>query len=196
MFGIYSNQRLTDNERKILDMHPDDYNWYCVVMRVAFNDERFFQVREDIEVPEADDDGVILMFQGGDVIYFRTVNEDIGDEEYESIMKVCSFLKDKFNRQIDVYLLCPPDIGLCVSHKTGVSGVRIFFSSFASDDGEEIIERLEAKLDNDKEFTTSDSIDHMLLPYSGYKDKDDFQEKFQRYMKKIDECGALKQVDL
>lgn len=74
--------------------------------------------------------------------------------------------------------------------------MRIFFSSFASDDGEEIIERLEAKLDNDKEFTTSDSIDHMLLPYSGYKDKDDFQEKFQRYMKKIDECGALKQVDL
>lgn len=106
MFGIYSNKRLTDNERKILDMHPDDYNWYCVVMRVAFNDERFFQVREDIEVPEADDDGVILMFQGGDVIYFRTVNEDIGDEEYESIMKICSFLKDKFNRQIDVYLLC------------------------------------------------------------------------------------------
>lgn len=32
MFGIYSNQRLTENERKILYEHPDDYNWYIDVI--------------------------------------------------------------------------------------------------------------------------------------------------------------------
>ena len=101
-----------------------------------------------------------------------------------------------FNRSIDVYVLCPPDIGLCVNHKNGEGGVKIFFSSLATDDGEEIIERLESKLDNGEEFTTNDSIEHMLLPYGGYKDKDDFQKRFQQYMKKVDECGALKQVDL
>lgn len=33
MFGIYSNQRLTENERKILYEHPDDYNFLEGLMR-------------------------------------------------------------------------------------------------------------------------------------------------------------------
>lgn len=197
MFGIYSNQRLSENERKILDMHPDDYNWYCVILGAAFKEDRFFQVREDIEIPQAqDDDGVVLMFEGGDVVYFKTEKENISDEKYQSIINVCSFLKNKFGLSIDAYVLCSHNVELSLNHKKGESGIRIFFSSFASDDGEEIIERLEAKLDNNEQFTTKDSIDHMILPFSGYKDRDEFQEKFKRYMEKVDEYGDLMNVNL
>ncbi len=197
MFGIYSNQRLTENERKILDRHPDDYNWYCVILGAAFKEDRFFQVREDIEIPQAqDDDGVILMFEGGDVVYFKTEKEDISDEKYQSIINVCSFLKNKFGSSIDAYVLCSHNVEWNLQQKKGGSGIRIVFSSFASDDGEEIIERLEAKLDRNEQFTTKDSIDHMILPFSGYNNREEFQKKFKRYMKKVDECAALMNVNL
>ena len=69
MFGIYSRQRLSENESKILKSNPDDYNWYYVMLQTLFEDDRFFQVREDIEVPKKeDDDGVVLILEGGDVV--------------------------------------------------------------------------------------------------------------------------------
>lgn len=195
MFGVYSNRRLSENERKILHLHPDDYNWYCVVLNALFDDRRFFQVREDIKLPQEGDDGVVLIFEGGDVVYFNDV-EVIDDESFEAIVEACAFLEEKFDRPIDAYIVCPPKKRFCVENKSGKGNVRIFLSSFVCDNGEEVIERLEAKLDNNEDFTISDSTDHMLLPYMGYRDKEEFQKKFQGYMKKIDGCAALKQVDL
>lgn len=49
MFGIYSRQRLSEKESKILKSNPDDYNWYCVMLQKIFEDDRFFQVREDMK---------------------------------------------------------------------------------------------------------------------------------------------------
>lgn len=192
MFGVYSNQRLTENERKILDGNPDDYNWYCVVLNAAFKDDRFFQIREDIELPqEENDNGVVLMFEQGDVVYFKTVDGDVGDEEFSSIIEVCTFLEEKFKRRIDVYVLCPSGTKFCVEPQNSKINARIFFTSIVTDNGEEIIERLEAKLDSHEYFNISDSIDHMLLPYLGYKNKEKFRQKLQEYMKKVDEY-ALK----
>ena len=56
MFGIYSNQRLSENERKILKSNPDDYLWYAIMLNVFFHDDNCFQVREDIEIPQKEDD--------------------------------------------------------------------------------------------------------------------------------------------
>ena len=196
MFGIYSNQRISEAERKILKDGPDDVNWYSVVFNTAFDDKRLFEVREDIEIPKKDDDdGVLLFMQGGSMVYFKTVDKDVGDEEASSILKVCNFLLDKFDKSVDVYVLCPHDASICISDEFKVPGVRLFFASFASKDGDEIVERLEAKLDRGEEFTYSDSIDHMLLPYSGSENKEVFQEKFKRYMKKVEEVGNLKNED-
>lgn len=187
MFGIYSRQRLSEKESKILKSNPDDYNWYCVMLQKIFEDDRFFQVREDIEVPKKeDDDGVVLILEGGDVVYFRTIDGNVNDEVVDSIIEVCSYLVDKFGRRVDAYVICPPNRTFDVGEKNVEVRTKIYFSSIATHNGEEIIERLENKLKNHEEFTISDSIDHMLLPYTGYHDKKAFEEKYQHYMNLIE----------
>lgn len=188
MFGVYSNKRLSENERAILNSHPDDYNWYMVIVSCVFRDRRFFEVREDIELPQnEDDEGVVLIFEGGNPVYFKILEGDVTDNEIKSIFKVCSFLEDKFNCPIDSYVLCKPDCKINGDKGNCEGDIRIFFSFICSDDGEEIVERLLTKLKNREKFTISDSVDHMLLPYVGYKNKMDFQAKYDSYMKCIDE---------
>ncbi|WP_462316697.1 hypothetical protein [Methanobrevibacter sp.] len=191
MFGIYSNQRLSKEESKILKENPDDYNWYCIYVQTIFRDRRFFQVREDIELPQSeDDDGVVLMFQGGDVVYFKTMDGDVTNEEVQSVYDVCSYLEGLFNRPIKAYVVFPPDGEIKADKIEGDGEVTIVFSTLRNDDGEEIIERLESKLKNHEEFTIPDSIDHMLLPYTGFKDRKVFDEKFKNYMKLVMEYGG------
>ena len=108
MFGVYLNKRLTENEQEILNSHPDDYNWYCVIVQCIFKDYRFFQVRDDIELPQEDDNGSVLIFEGGDVVYLKSIDGEVTAEEVESISEVCEFLYEKFNRPIKAYIPCAP----------------------------------------------------------------------------------------
>lgn len=191
MLGIYSNQRLSEAESKILKGNPDDYEWYCIYLNVIFRDRRFFQVRQDIELPQGeDDDGVVLILQGGEVVYFKTLDCDVTDEEVQAVYEVCSYLEGLFNRPIRAYVVFPPDGEVKAEKIDGEGKVTIVFSTLKSDDGEEIIDRLEAKLRNHEEFTYQDSIDHMLLPYTGFKDKEVFQEKYKKYMALVSEYGG------
>ena len=67
---------------------------------------------------------------------------------------------------------------------------KIVFSAIKSDDGEEIIEKLEEKLDSNQKFTFEDTVDHILLPFTGYNDKDVFEKKFKHYMNKVNANGG------
>ena len=191
MFGRYSNQRISEAESKILWKNPDDYNWYTVYVRTVFKDSRLFEVREDLDLPQSDDDnGVVLMFEGGDPVYFKTLDGDVTEEEVESIFEVCSHLERTFNRPISAYVVCHPDVEVKVEKRIeGEGDVTIFFSFMPDCEGEETVERLEDKLKSNEEFTVSDSIDHMLLPYMGFKDKKTFHEKLKRYMALVEEKG-------
>ena len=195
MFGIYSNKRLTESERAILHLNPDDYNWYMVILSQVFKEHRHFEVREDIEVPQNEgDDGVVLIFEGGNPVYFRTLNENLTAEDRDSIFRVCSFLEEKFDKPIDAYVLCKPGCDVSIS-KGGTNckgNIRIFFSFICTNDGEEIINRLEAKLKSGEKLDVEDSFDHMLLPYVGYADKEVFDEKYAHYMGCINshDCGG------
>lgn len=192
MFGIYTDKRITKQESRILKDNPDDYNWYCIYMQTVFRDGRFFQVREDIKLPqEENDDGVVLMVQGGEIIYFKTLDRDVNSEEVESIFQVCSYLEKKFHQPIKSYVVMPPDCEVKTDKIDGDGEITIVFSKLGNDDGEEIIERLENKLKNHEEFTYSDSIDHMLLPYTGFKDKKVFMEKFRKYMALVEEYEGV-----
>ena len=197
MLGIYSNKRLTVNERAILHLNPDDYEWYMVVLGQVFKDHRFFQIREDIELPQKDDvDGVVLMLEGGDPVYFRTLNEDLTEEDTRSIYDVCSFLEEKFDRSVDAYILCKPDCQVSVSKSGNCKGrIRMFFNFICTGDGEEILERLSAKIKNGEKFTVEDSFDHILLPYVGYKNKEDFEEMYRRYMDCINSYDGIREEE-
>ena len=191
MFGIYSNQRISEAESKILKSNPDDYNWYCMYVGTLFKDKRFFQVREDIELPQSEDDkGVVLMFQGGDIVYFKTLDSDVTDEEVKSIYEVCSYMQNLFNHPIDAYVAFPPDATVEFENIVGKGEITIYFSTLQCDDGEEIIERLETKLKNHEEFSIADSVDHMLLPYIGFKDRKVFDEKYDEYMNLVREYAG------
>ena len=191
MFGIYTNQRMSEAERNILNQHPDDYNWYCIYLWSLFKDQRFFQVREDIELPQSEDDnGVVLMFQDGDVVYFKTIDGDADERVIQSTLKVCLYLEDLFKRDITAYVVCPSDAKIEAEKVEGEGNVRILFSLLKNTNGEEIIERLESKLKNHEEFSIPDSIDHMLLPYMGFKNKRDFKKKFKQYMDLVNEYGG------
>ena len=192
MFGIYSNQRLTERERKILYEHPDDYNWYMVVLSQIFNDPRFFQVREDIKLPQSeDDDGVVLIFDDGEVVYFKTIGGEVRKRDVESIIEVCSFLEDQFNQPIVAYVVCPTEFwDVDIESMDCYCKFKIVFSAIKSDDGEEIIEKLEEKLDSNQKFTFEDTVDHILLPFTGYNDKDVFEKKFKHYMNKVNANGG------
>ena len=191
MFGKYSNQRVSKEESKILKDNPDDYNWYCIYMRTLFKDDRFFQIRQDIELPQdEDDDGVVLMVQGGDIIYFKTIDCDVTNDEVQSVYEVCSHLQKTFNHPITAYVVFPPDGEITADSVDGKGEITIIFSTLKSDDGEEIIDRLESKLKSHEEFTIPDSISHMLLPYNGFKDRKVFDEKYENYMALVKEYGG------
>lgn len=187
MFGVYSNQRLSENEQKLLKSNPDDLIWYWVISQSLFRDFRFFQIRQDIELPQKEDDnGVVLIYEGGDVVYFKSIDGEVTEEEVESISRVCKFLEVKFNRPITSYVACPAFKEINVDLEEDGTHIAIGFSCLLDADGEEVIDRLENKLKNNEEFTFRDSIDHMTLPFMGYKDKEAFDEKFAHYMEMVE----------
>ena len=164
--------------------------------RKSFHSHRHFQIREDIKLPQKeDDDGVLLMFEGGNPVYFKTLDCDLTVEETESIFNVGSFLEEKFEKHVDAYVVCKSHCNVSVSKSGNYRGnIRIFFSFLATTDGEQIIERLESKVKNGEKFNMEDSFDHILLPYMGYKNKEDFEEKYRHYMNCINSYDGIKEV--
>ena len=191
MFGIYSNHRLSENEMKILKSDPDDYNWYFIILQIFFKDHGFFQIREDIEIPQKEDEDGVLLMSEGKIIYFKTIDYDITNEVVNSILEVCTNLENLFNRPITSYVLYPPDCDVLFDReKIDPGNTVIIFSSGRSQEGEKIIDRLEVKLKNHDEFTISDSINHMVLPYVGFKNREVFDKKYENYMKLIEKYDA------
>ena len=186
MFGYYTNKRLSENESKLLHSNPDDYNWYMVIIQSLFADNRFFQIREDIKLPQSEDeDGVVLIFEDESVVYFKTANEDITNEVQNSIFDVCYFLKTRFNKPIKAYVACKPNIQLCADEISVKNDVQICYSSIENRVGEKYIDDLDKKLRRKKKFNVDDSFHHILLPFVNYRNRDAFQEKYQRYMNRV-----------
>lgn len=191
MFGIYTNKRLSEAECKLLNENPDDYIWYSTYVKTIFRDPRFFQIREDIKLPH-DDEGVVLLFEDGDIVYFKTMDKSPTNDDEKSIFEVCSYLESLFKRPIKAYVVCPSDVIIDRDKMKfeGEGDVTVYFGALKNNTGEEIIDRLENKLKNGEEFTVPDSIDHMLLPYTGFKNKEEFDKRFKHYMGLVNEYGG------
>ena len=169
--------------RKALFMDADEKLFYNVILSVVFNDFEPFQIREDIEIPDKHGEkGVILSFDDGRVVYFKIQNEKLTDEEFESIVKVCYFLQDKFGGSIESYILCQPDVEFRSYDGINREGITLKLSSLKYYDGDATIEMLENKRKNKEKFTFQDYICHLLLPFMGYKNLDEFLPKLQHYM--------------
>ena len=188
MIGYYTNIRISKKESKILYEDPDDYIWYSTIVKALFNDHRFFQVREDIKLPEKEgENGVVLFFEKGSLVYLKTLNRDIDNKEYKDIWDVCTYLYNTFNQPVTAYIAYSPycDVNITENYE-GDELIKVIFSYFGEFNGEDIIERLSYKLKHKQEFNTSDSISHMLLPFTASKDMDVFKEKYADYMNMIE----------
>ena len=169
--------------KNILFGRTDDEIFHNVVLFHVFKESETFEVRRDIEIPKEDDsDGVVLLFDDGRIGYFKTQSTPLTDEEYESILKVCYFLQDKYGGSIEGYILCRPEIEIRPYKGIERDDITLILTSLRNYDGDEIVEMLTHKLKNKEEFTVQDRIFHILLPYMRYKDREVFLPKYQHYM--------------
>lgn len=107
----------------------------------------------------------------------------------EKVSKVCSFIENTFNCPFKVYVACRTNF--CINHDEdfGISS-NVYFARIYAAVAEKIVDELESKLVANEEFTISDSINHILLPFLSYKDKDVFEEKYAHYMDLINSYGG------
>lgn len=160
-----------------------DSLFYKVVFSIVFNDYESFEVRKDIQIPKnKKDNGVVISFNDGRIVYFKIQTEKLSDEEFESILKVCYFLQDKFGGTIESYVLCQPEIEFREYDGIKREGITLNLSTLKYYDGDAILEKLENKRKNKEKFTIQDYISHLLLPFMGYKDINEFLPKLKHYM--------------
>lgn len=171
-----------DEIKNFLFQPSDELIFYKIILSVVFKEFEPFEVRRDIEIPQKDDDGVVISFDDGRIVYFRIQNNQFSDEEFESILEVCYFLQDKFGGEIKSYILCRPEVKFRAYEGIERDGITLVINSLKQYDGDETVEILENKRKNKEKFTFKDHIAHILLPYMGYKDRKEFLFKFQHYM--------------
>ena len=184
MLGYYENRNLTENERKILNSEPDDYTWHVVVLMKMFGDSRSFQMRDDIELPD-NGEGRLLIFEKGDIVYFKTLYREFNKKEVDKIYDVCVFLEDLFKSEITSYLVCQPqeiDFDMELDYEKDYD---IVIGQLPKDNKENVIDRLKYKLENNIPFTINDSIAHIILPFTTWKDEE-FDKNYAEYMKLIE----------
>ena len=177
---MFNNQK---NRKEILSGSDDDLIFYRIAMVFIFNVFTLFEIRDDIKLPQQKDDGgVVLSFDDGRIAYFKIQEKKLNDEDFESLLNVLYFLKDKFGCSIDSYLLCFPDVEFDQFNGFDNGEISFNFSSLKDYDGDAIVEMLENKRKNKIKFTLLDHVCHFLLPFMGYKDKNEFLSKFHNYM--------------
>lgn len=161
----------------------DNTIFYKVALAFAFKEFGSFEVRRDIEIPKKDKDcGAAISFDDGRMGYFKIQSDQLGDEEYESILGVCYFLQSLFGCPIDAYVLCRPEIEIRPYGGIVCDDIALRLTSLNNCNGDEIVDELESKRKNKIRFTFQDCVHHILLPYMGYGDRDVFLPKYQHYM--------------
>ena len=136
---------------------------------------------------------MVIAFDDGRITYFKTQLNQLSDEEFESILKVCYFLQDRFGGTIEAYILCYPEVEFRAYGGIERDGITLVLNKLRNYDGDATLEMLEGKLKNGERFTFQDYVCHILLPYMGCRNRDEFLPKFQRYMMQTMMGNAEKQ---
>ena len=179
-------QNRLEGVKNILFGGSDDTIYYKVLLSFVFNDFESFEVRKDVKIPKNESsDGVVIAFDDGRITYFKTQKDPLTDEEFEEILKVCYFLQDKFGGTIDAYVLCYPEVELRAYTGIERDGITIVLNTLRHYDGDAALEMLEGKIDNKQKFTFQDYVCHILLPFMGYSNRDEFLPRFQHYMMEV-----------
>lgn len=187
-------QNRLEGVKNILFGGSDDTIYYKVLLSFVFNDFESFEVRKDVKIPKKEgSDGVVIAFDDGRITYFKTQNDPLTDDEFEAILNVCYFLQDKFGGTIDAYILCCPEVEFRAYNGIERDGITLVLNTLRHYDGDAALEMLEGKIENKQKFTFQDYVCHILLPFMGCSNRDEFLPRFQHYMMEVMYYNAEKQ---
>lgn len=163
-------------DKNILCGGSDDTIFYRIILSCVFNDFASFEVRPDIEIPKREmGNGVIIAFDDGMIVYFKTQKNQLSDEEFESILEVCYFLQDKFGGIIEAYVLCFPEVDFKMYEGIERDGVTLILNRLNGYDGDATLAMLEGKLKNREKFTIQDFIIRMQEYHDFFNVVDELQ---------------------
>lgn len=189
--SMYDNLTLTKKVRKgrlksplnVLMGGEDDTIFYKAALTFVFCEFESFVVIKDLKIPQKDEkNGVVIVFDDGRISYFKRQSNQLTDTEYESILEVCCFLKDTYGGSIEAYVLCSPEVEIMPYDGIERDGIALILASLADCDGDAAVEMLENKRRNGQRFTFQDHVCHLLLPFMGHRDRDEFMPKYQHCM--------------
>ena len=169
--------------RNILRGGSDDTIFYKVALTFVFEEFESFAVRKDLKIPKNDgENGAVIIFDDGRISYFKRQSNQLNKEEFESILEVCHFLHHTYGGSVDAYVLCRPNVEIRSYDGIESDDVTILLATLKDYDGDAVVDMLENKRKNKEKFTFQDYVCHILLPYMGYEDGDEFLPKYTHYM--------------
>jgi hypothetical protein len=172
---------LKDNFDKIGEGEEEFF--YNVMMSPGFNIHSPFEVRKDIDFPNKEElGGVVLKFIGGGAAYFKIQKEMPSQEEVQSIFEVGQFLQESFGDYVALCILCTLDIEIRDIEVLYNDYFSTDFLSLRKLDGIEVLDSLIDKLENNKDFTIDDHILRIFLPFAGRINEDEFECKCSKFL--------------
>lgn len=148
-----------------------------------------FEVDTSVEFPNKDKlGGVVLKFVGGGASYFKIQKTMPSKEDVDSILEICEFLKDNFGEYTVAFILCEPHIeirDIDIPDKN----FEVHFVSSRKNDGDFTLNGLIDKLEHNIEFSISDHVLKIMLPFMSRKDDAKFQSRYSKFVKLFDESN-------
>ncbi len=157
--------------------------FYWVVMNEIFGIYSPFEICEDIDFPNKEEiGGIVLKFIGGGAAYFKIQRKMPSDEEVKSVYETCQFLKESFGDYICACIVCEPDIKIQNINVLGDENIHIRYVSARKNNGDAALEILTKKLENKQRFTLSDHILRIILPFMGRVDDKEFRLNYDKFL--------------
>ena len=165
-----------------------DQLYYTVLLKCIGGIFSPFEVCPEIDFPNKDElGGIVVRFIGGGALYFKVQREMPTRDEINSVIEVSEFLKENYGKYVVVRVMCEPHIEIRNINLEDFEDVDVSYTSSRKNDGDELIDELTSKLENNEPWSIQEHILRFNLPFMSRKDEDDFKSKFAKFIQLLDE---------
>ena len=160
----------------------EDEFYYEVLMKKIFKDYSPFEVCDGIEFPHKNEiGGVILKYVGGGAAFFKVQRQMPDEDELNSIFEICEFMQKNYGKYVVVRIICEPHIEIFDIDVSKFDDFDIVYASSRKNDGDECLDSLITKLENNEEFEIVDFIKSITSLFMSRSDEKVFQEKYSLF---------------
>lgn len=164
--------------------------FYMTLLQVVFNDFRNINDDNLINIPKDiySENDVLLKTQDDDLIYLR-IQENDDVDELRLILKFCCNLKDKYSCNVDLNVLCKPEVNVGLFKNLSSKEINLEIVNCNYLDGDNMLDILNDKLVNKEPFTSFDMLSTILLPFMGSYDANTFQLSVHKFLLNLEKCN-------